>query len=58
MLSPIDYLHLGQACVDLADKAEDPERSTLLQLAQAWFALASYGYVLLPPDPFSLPPLR
>jgi hypothetical protein len=41
----------AEECLQLAERAEEPERSKLLQLAHAWMDLADEGVALVPPEP-------
>jgi hypothetical protein len=48
----------AEECLQLAERAEEPERSKLLELAHAWMDLADEGVTLVPPEPVYSPVLK
>ena len=49
MMAPDEYRKRAQECVELAQNMREPQRTQLLQIAQAWLSLADEGVVLMPP---------
>jgi hypothetical protein len=51
MMTANECRQRAQECIDAAQRAREPERVKLLQIADAWIKLANGEAALFPPDP-------
>ena len=56
--SAVEYRKRADECIELAQRANEPNRVRLLEIAQAWLTLAGGGAAVVPADPIlDVPPI-